>query len=322
MDESKKTILVAGGAGFIGSHLCQSLLEDGYKIICVDNLITSVEENINSLKSNPNFRFVNHDITKPLPNDIFADVVFHLASPASPNRHSKISYHSLPFESMYANTVGTFELLKFAEKNKAKFLFASSSEVYGDPLEHPQKEEYRGNVSTTGPRSVYDEAKRMGETITSYFWRKKGVDGRIARIFNTYGPKMLKDDMRMIVVFILQALENKPITIFGEGIQTRSLCYISDTVEGLTRLMFDENTKGEVVNIGSKDERSVLDFAKLIKKMTGSRSEIIFSESLPEDDPIKRNPDIEKAKKLLKWEPKVSLEDGLRKTIEYMKSQK
>ena len=314
-----QTVLIAGGAGFIGSHLCESLLGDGFKIICVDNLTTSVEENINSLKPNSNFRFVNHDITKPLPNDIFADAVFHLASPASPNRHSKISYHSMPVESMYANTVGTFELLKFAEKNKAKFLFASSSEVYGDPLEHPQKEEYRGNVSTTGPRSVYDEAKRMGETITSYFWRKKGVDGRIARIFNTYGPKMLKNDMRMIIVFINQALKSEPITVFGTGEQTRSLCFVTDTVEGLKMLMFNDKTVGEVVNIGSDEERSVLEFAKIVKEMTDSKSEIVYSEDLPEDDPIKRRPDIGKAKKLLSWEPKVSLNIGLTKTIEYFK---
>ena len=317
-----QTVLIAGGAGFIGSHLCEFILSDGYKVVCVDNLITSVEENITGLKLNPNFRFVNHDIIKPLPNDISADAVFHLASPASPNRHSKISYHSLPVESMYANTVGTFELLKFAQRNKAKFLFASSSEVYGDPLEHPQKEEYRGNVSTTGPRSVYDEAKRMGETITSYFWRKKGIDARIARIFNTYGSRMMRDDMRMIVMFITQALKNEQITVFGNGNQTRSLCYIDDTVLGLSKLMFEENTRGEVVNIGSADEHNVLEFANIIKKAANSESEIIFSEKLPEDDPMKRRPDISKARRLLSWEPKTGLEEGLIKTIEYMKSQK
>ena len=314
-----QTVLVAGGAGFIGSHLCESLLNDNYKVICVDNLLTSTEDNINSLKSNSNFRFLNHDITHPLDDDLNISAVFHLASPASPNLHSKLSYHSLPEETMFANTVGTFELLKFAKKKKAKFLYASSSEVYGDPRQHPQNENYRGNVSSVGPRSVYDESKRMGETITSYYFRKKDTDARIARIFNTYGPKMLKNDMRMIVVFINQALNNEPITVFGDGKQTRSLCFVTDTVEGLKMLMFNDNTKGEVVNIGSSEEHSVLEFAEIVKKMTESNSEIVFSEKLPEDDPIKREPDITKAKKLLGWEPKVSLSVGLTKTIDYFK---
>lgn len=215
------------------------------KLLPVDNLISSSESNISTLLTNSAFKFVNHDVTKPLPEDLSAEVVFHLASPASPNHHSRISYHSLPMETMMVNTVGTMELLKFAQKNNAKFLFASTSEAYGDPLEHPQKEDYRGNVSTTGPRAVYDEAKRFGETITSYFWREKGVDARIVRIFNTYGSNMHKDDMRTIARFIMQALANEPITIFGDGSQTRFFCYIDDLIEGLSRLMFYENTKGE-----------------------------------------------------------------------------
>lgn len=314
-----QTVLVAGGAGFIGSHLCKSLLSKDYKVICVDNLITSTEANINDLETNPNFSFLNFNVINPLSDNLSADFVFHLASPASPNHHSELSYHSLPLETMLVNTTGTFELLKFAEKNHARFLFASTSEAYGDPLEHPQKEEYRGNVSTTGPRSVYDEAKRFGETITAYFYRSRGVDARIARIFNTYGPGMIKDDMRMIILFINQALEGKPITIFGDGEQTRSLCFLDDTVKGLMQLMFVDNLGGEIVNIGSGDEATVLDYAKLVKKLTNSNSEIIFSEELPQDDPLKRRPDISKAKRLLGWEPKVGIEEGLEKTIQYFK---
>lgn len=314
-----QTALVAGGSGFIGSNLCQKLLRDGYRVICVDNLLTSSEENVAALKENQNFSFIKHDITKSLALEEKVDAVFHLASPASPNHHSSISYHALPLETMLANTTGTFRLLELAEKNNAKFLFASSSEIYGDPLEHPQKEEYRGNVSTTGPRSVYDEAKRFGETITAYFGREKQADVRIARIFNTYGPKMMKADMRMIVMFIVQALEGKPITVFGDGSQTRSLCYVDDTVDGLSKLMFSEGTKGEVVNIGSADEHSVLDYANLVKQLTASASEIVFSEELPQDDPVKRRPDIEKAKKILSWKPKVSLEEGLSRTIQYLR---
>lgn len=218
------------------------------------------------------------------------------------------------------NTLGTLELLKFAEKNNAKFLFASTSEAYGDPLEHPQKEEYRGNVSTTGPRAVYDEAKRFGETITSYFWREKDVNARIVRIFNTYGPNMHKDDLRMIARFIMQALANEPITIFGDGSQTRSLCYVDDLIEGLSRLMFYEHTRGEVVNLGNPEEHTVIEYAQIVKELTNSSSEIVHTEDLPKDDPLRRCPDITKAKNLLQWEPKVTLNDGLMKMIEYVKT--
>lgn len=315
-----QTALVAGGAGFIGSHLCQKLLDQGYKVICVDNFITSNKRNIEDFLDNPNFIFFQSDVTKPLPDNIKADFVFHLASPASPNHNSEISYHSLPLQTMQVNTTGTYSLLEFAQKNNAKFLFASTSEVYGDPKEHPQKEDYHGNVSTTGPRSIYDESKRFGETITAYFWRSRGVDGRIARIFNTYGPKMLKEDKRMIVDFIVLSLAGKPITIFGDGTQTRSLCFVDDTVEGILRLMIESNTNKQVVNIGSEEEHSVLEFAKIIKKLTTSDSEIVFSEKLPDDDPQRRRPDISKAKKLLNWEPNVGLEEGILKTIEYFKA--
>ncbi len=315
-----QTVIVAGGAGFIGVHLCESLLSDGYRVVCVDNFLTSSEEKIKDLKNNPNFSFIKHDVTNPLEISEKIDYIFHLASPASPNHHSKISYHALPEETMHANTTGTFNLLRLAEKNNARFLFASTSEVYGDPKENPQNEEYRGNVSTTGPRSVYDEAKRFGETITAYFGRDRGVDVRIARIFNTFGPGMLKEDMRMVIVFILEALNGEPISIFGDGSQTRSLCYISDTVDGLKRFMFTSDLNGEIINVGSNEEHSVMEFANLIKKHTGSFSEIKMSEELPKDDPLARKPDIEKAKRLLDWSPKVPLEEGLAKTIQYFKS--
>lgn len=312
-------ILIAGGAGFIGSHLSKRLLDDGNEIICVDNLLTSSIENIENLKSNDKFTFLNHDITTPLPEEISAEIVFHMASPASPNHHSKISYHALPLETMMVNTIGTHELLKFAHKNNAKFLFASTSEVYGDPLEHPQKESYRGNVSTTGPRSVYDEAKRFGETLTAYYFRDKNLDARIVRIFNTYGPNMHKDDLRMLARFITQALKNEPITVFGDGSQTRSLCYVDDLVEGLVRLMFYENTAKEIVNLGNPEEHSVKEYAEMVKKVTQSSSEIVFSEELPQDDPQRRQPDITKAQELLSWTPKISFEEGLVRMIEYIK---
>lgn len=314
-----QTVLVAGGAGFIGSHLCESLINE-YKVICVDSLLTGSSDNLKSIHGNPNFEFINQDVTKPLPENLKADFIFHLASPASPNHHSPISYHALPMETMMANSVGTLELLKFAEKNGARFLFASTSEVYGDPKESPQREDYRGNVSTTGPRSIYDESKRFGETLVAYYQRDKGVDTRIARIFNTYGPRILLKDMRMLTVFIEQALEGESITVFGEGDQTRSLCYVTDTVGGLIKLMFKEEISGEVVNIGSPEEHSVTEYAQMVKDLTGSSSGIVKSEPLPQDDPKERKPDIEKAKRLLDWEPKVSLHDGIRKTIEYYKS--
>jgi nucleoside-diphosphate-sugar epimerase len=309
-------VIVTGGAGFIGSHLCEALLELDYEVVCIDNFLTSSEENISGLKNNSRFKFINHDVIKPLPDGLEAEYVFHLASPASPNHHSAISYHKLPMETMMVNTTGTLNMLKFAEEQKAKFLFTSTSEVYGDPLEHPQKETYRGNVSTIGPRSVYDEAKRFGETLVSYFWREKKLDARIARIFNTYGPRMSHEDKRMISIFIGQALDNKPLTIYGDGNQTRSLCYVSDTVEGLIKLMFNDNTREQVVNIGSPDEHTVLEYAQMVKELTNSASEITLSEELPEDDPLRRRADITKAKKLLDWEPKVSLKDGLNKMIE------
>ncbi|MBI4226139.1 SDR family oxidoreductase [Candidatus Roizmanbacteria bacterium] len=313
-------IVITGGAGFIGSHLCDNLIKKKHEVICVDNFLTGRQLNIQHLLDNPRFRLIKHDVIYPLTLSSKIDAIYHLASPASPNHHSRLSYHAHPMETMLANTQGTLLLLKFAKKHRAKFLFASSSEVYGNPYEHPQKEKYNGNVSTTGPRSVYDESKRFGETITSYFVRNESIDSRIARIFNTYGPRMQKEDMRMIVRFITQALNGDPMTIYGDGKQTRSLCNVDDMVEGLARLMFYPKTKGEVVNLGATEEHTVLDYAHLIKKLTNSQSQIIFSEPLPQDDPKKRKPDINKAKKLLNWEPKISLEDGLKKTIDYINS--
>ena len=314
-----QTVMIVGGAGFIGSHLCERILSEGYKVICIDNLSTGSEKNIEHLRENQNFSFIHHDITQQITVDIQPEFIFHLASPASPNHHSRISYHALPMETMLVNTVGTKNLLEFARIKNARFLYASTSEVYGDPLEHPQKEEYRGNVSTTGPRSVYDESKRFGETLVSFFHRERGVDTRIARIFNTYGPHMAKEDMRMIITFIVEALENKQITIFGDGLQTRSLCYVSDMVDGLVKLMFSENASGQVVNIGSTDERTIIEYAEMVKRLIGSTSEITKSEALPEDDPLRRRPDITKARELLGWEPKIPLEDGLQTTIAYIK---
>ena len=312
-------IIVTGGAGFIGSHLCERLLEDGHQVTCVDNFSTGSELNILECQNFKKFTLIRHDVVKALPKNLKVDAIFHLASPASPNHHSKLSYLAMPMETMLVNTQGTLELLKLAKQNRAKFLLASSSEVYGDPKEHPQNENYNGNVSTTGPRSVYDESKRFAETFTAYFIRKHTLDARIARIFNTYGPRMLKADMRMIITFITQALEGKSITIFGNGKQTRSLCYIDDMVEGLVRLMFSPRTKGQIVNLGATEEHTVLEYARIIKKITYSQSPITFSEDLPEDDPKKRRPDIKKAKQLLDWEAGVNLKDGLSKMIEYCK---
>jgi len=316
-----KTILITGGAGFIGSYLCERLVEQGNTVICLDNLLTGSQKNIAHLMSKSNFFFINHNVCKPFKSRKFKkiDEIYHLASPADPNIHSSFSYMNHPFETMQANTSGTWNMCELALKNMARFSFASTSEVYGDPQISPQDENYRGNVSTTGPRSVYDESKRFGETIVSAFVRKKGLDGRITRIFNTYGPRMNLDEGRAVVNFIKQALTDKPITIYGDGKQTRSFCYINDQIEGQITTM-EKGTSGEVFNIGNPDEKTILEFAQTIKKLTKSKSEIVFSQPLPEDDPRQRKPDITKAKKLLDWEPRTKLEKGLLKTIEYFSS--
>lgn len=313
-------VVVTGGAGFLGSNLCEKLLELGHEVICIDNLLTGSEKNIEDLRSNPRFSFINFDVVEGLPEGVTADQIYHLASPASPNKNSAKSYHALWYETMQVNTTGTWKLVDEASKMGAKFLYASTSECYGDPLEHPQKEEYRGNVSTTGPRSVYDEAKRFGETIVSSYVRSKGLDGKIIRIFNTYGPKMALDDGRVVIEFVQAALENHSFPIFGKGTQTRSFCYVDDLIEGIT-LAMEKGDKGEVYNLGNPSEFTILELAQKVKELTNSLSEVEFAEKLPTDDPLQRCPDITKAKQKLGWEPKINLEEGLKRLISYLKAQ-
>lgn len=314
-----KIILVTGGAGFIGSHLCDSLVERGDRVICLDNLITGSLKNIVHLMSNRNFYFFNHDVCKPFKSRKFAkiDQIYHLASPADPNAHSPLSYMNHPFETMQVNTVGTWNMCKLALAHGAKLSFASTSEVYGDPKVSPQSEEYRGNVSTTGPRSVYDESKRFGETIVAAFVREKGLDGRITRIFNTYGPRMNPNEGRAIVSFIRQALKSLPMTVYGDGKQTRSFCYIDDLINAQIKVM-EKGEKGSIFNIGNDHEMAILELAELIKELTDTNSKIVFK-PLPKDDPKQRKPDLTKAKKILGWKPQVSLEAGFLKTIEYFR---
>ena len=318
-----QTVYVAGGAGFIGSNLCKKLLDLQYAVVCLDNLITSSENNVQPLEQHPNFHFVNLDVTSFTNEQLSSlpkpDFIFHLASPASPNQHGTRSYIALPIQTLLANTLGTYKLLELAKEHNSRILFASTSEVYGDPAISPQTEEYWGNVNPNGVRSVYDEGKRAGEAFVMGYVRKYNLDGRIVRIFNTYGPNMQKDDGRVVSNFILQALSNEPFTIYGSGEQTRSFCYVDDLVDGLIKYMFAENLTGEVINMGNPNEKTITEFATIIKELTGASSEIVH-EDLPADDPKKRKPDISKAKKLLDWEPRVTLEDGLRRTIEYFKT--
>ena len=303
-------VIVAGGAGFIGSHLCEYLLERGYKVICLDNFITGREENIRGLLDDENFKFIEMDITEPLP-EIDADWIFNLASPASP-----LDYMAHPITTMRTGSFGTYNLLELARKRDARILFASTSEVYGDPQMHPQREDYWGNVNPVGPRSVYDEAKRFSEALTMAYKRYYGLDTRIARIFNTYGPRMRENDGRAIPNFIAQALRGEPLTVYGDGSQTRSFCHISDMVRGLYLLM--ESGYSEPVNIGNPNELSILELAKLIIDLTGSDSRIEF-EPLPVDDPKVRMPEITRIKEVVGWEPRVGLRDGLKDTIEYFR---
>jgi nucleoside-diphosphate-sugar epimerase len=311
---SHKVSIVTGGAGFIGSNLCKALLEDGHAVYAIDNLLTGSEKNIESLKSNNNFTFICWDVVKELPVLSGVDFVFHLASPASVPDYQKYAE-----ETALVNSAGTRNLLTFAKAYKAKFLFTSTSEVYGNPLEHPQKETYWGNVNPNGVRACYDESKRYGEMMTMLYIRKYGVDGRIVRIFNTYGPNMRKDDGRVVSNLINQALEGKPMTVYGDGKQTRSFCFVSDMVKGLILAMFSPKTTGAVINLGNPEEYTMLDLAKKIQEMTKTKSQITYID-LPEDDPVKRRPDISKAKKLLGWQPLVSVDEGLKKTIQYYKN--
>ncbi len=318
-----QSVLVSGGAGFIGSHLCQFLLDRDFEVYCIDNFLTGSKDNIKILSKNFYFHFAENNVIEKDIASVFDDTtfsaIFHLASPASPNKNSPRSYIAYPIETLLVNAVGTKNMLDIAKRDNAAFLFTSSSEVYGDPAISPQKEDYFGNVNPNGVRSVYDEAKRFGEAMVMAYVRKYSVNARIVRIFNTYGPYMQIDDGRVVSNFINQALRNQPITVYGKGKQTRSFCFVSDMVEGLFRTMFTENIKGEVINLGNPDERTILDFANLIVSMTHAQSKIIF-EDLPEDDPKTRKPDITKAQKLLGWKPQVGLAEGLEKTIQYFKS--
>lgn len=314
------TVLITGGAGFIGSHLTRKLLNEGYSVICVDNFLTGSSDNLRDLEGNSQFRFIEQDVSVAHDLTLYGkekiDFVFHLASPASPNKNSPKSYIAFPIETMLVNSVGTYTMLLLAKQHGSKFLFASSSEVYGDPAESPQKETYFGNVNPIGPRSVYDEGKRFGEAMTFGFVRKYDVDARAVRIFNTYGPLMQKDDGRVVSNFINQALANLPLTIYGDGSQTRSFCYVDDLVAGLWSAMTAGGTKGEIFNLGNPDERTIKELAEMIKNTTKTTSELEFLD-LPEDDPKRRKPDIVKAERVLSWSPKISVEEGLEKTIKY-----
>jgi dTDP-glucose 4,6-dehydratase len=302
------TSLVTGGAGFLGSHLCDFLLERGHRVICVDNLETGSLLNIEHIKGGENFRFLMTDITTHYEVDEPVDFVFHMASPASP-----IDYARLPLHTLKVGAYGTHNTLGLAKIKRARFLLASTSEVYGDPLTHPQKEDYWGNVNPIGPRGVYDEAKRYAEALTMAYLRQQGVDTSIVRIFNTYGPRMRPNDGRAIPTFLQQALTDKPVTVFGDGSQTRSFCFVSDLIRGLVALA--ESGVHEPVNIGNPNEMTLLEMAEAVVAATGSRSEIVF-EALPVDDPKVRQPDIGRARDLLGWEPEVALSDGLAKTVE------
>lgn len=300
-------ILITGGAGFIGSHLCDLLLAKGHNVICVDNLLTGSMRNIKHNLENVRFKFIRHDVTRPLNIKGRIEYVLHFASPASP-----IDYLEHPLETLSVGSSGTRNMLELARSKRARFLLASTSEVYGDPKVSPQKESYFGNVNPVGPRSVYDEAKRFAEALTSAYSRKKLVHAKIIRIFNTYGPRMRHNDGRVVPNFIGQALKNRPITVYGRGDQTRSFCYVSDMIDGIYKLM--NSTEKGPINIGNPRELTVLQFAKLIKELTGSKSRIVYKK-LPQDDPMQRRPDISKAIKCLKWRPSVTLEQGIRLTI-------
>lgn len=301
--------IITGGAGFVGSHLCDAMMARGWRIICVDNLLTGAKENIEHLKGDPRFTFVRQDVCEPIDIRESVDAVLHFASPASPD-----DYLKFPLKTLRVGSAGTFNALELALAKRARFLLASTSECYGDPEVNPQPETYWGRVNCVGPRSVYDEAKRFSEAVTMAYHRKHKLDIRIARIFNTYGPRMRLNDGRVLPNFLYQALSGQPLTVYGDGRQTRSFCYVSDLVEGILRLL--DSDEHFPVNIGNPHEITILEFAERILALTGGRGKLVFR-PLPQDDPKRRRPDISKAKELLEWEPKVPLEEGLQLTLEY-----
>jgi dTDP-glucose 4,6-dehydratase len=307
----KSTVVITGGAGFLGSHLCDKFIDEGFRVICIDNLLTGNADNIAHLAGNENFKFIKHDIT----NYVFiggkVDYVLHFASPASP-----IDYLKLPIQTLKVGSLGTHKVLGLAKEKNARMLLASTSEIYGDPDIHPQSEDYWGNVNPIGPRGVYDEAKRFAEAITMAYHRYHKLDTRIVRIFNTYGPRMRLDDGRALPAFVGQALRGENLTVFGDGSQTRSFCYVSDLIEGIFKLLMSNEVNP--VNIGNPSEITIKQFAEEVIKLTGSKSKVTF-QPLPEDDPKVRQPDISKAAKILGWAPKIDREEGLRITIDYFK---
>lgn len=309
---AKKRVLITGGAGFLGSHLCDRFLKEGYSVIAMDNLITGDLRNIEHLFKLPDFEFYHHDVSKfvHVPGELH--YILHFASPASP-----IDYLKIPIQTLKVGSLGTHNLLGLARAKKARIIIASTSEVYGDPAVHPQTEEYYGNVNTVGPRGVYDEAKRFQEAITMAYHTFHGLETRIVRIFNTYGPRMRLNDGRVLPAFIGQALRGEDLTVFGDGSQTRSFCYVDDLVEGIYRLLLSDYA--QPVNIGNPSEITIADFAEEIVKLTGTKQKVIYQD-LPKDDPKQRQPDITKAREILKWEPKVSRAEGLKITYEYFKS--
>ena len=305
-------ILVAGGAGFIGSNLCRTLLKKNYKVICLDNLYTSTKKNIAPFDKLKNFKFIKEDIENKI--DIDCDYIFNLACPASP-----VHYQKDPIKTFKTSVIGTMNLLELAKKNKARFLLTSTSEVYGNPLVHPQPENYFGNVNLNGPRSCYDEGKRAAETITNDFRKFYGIDARVVRIFNTYGPFMNHRDGRVVSNFVTKSLKNEDIEIYGDGKRTRSFCYVDDTVEAMIKIFFNKKLINDPINIGSNRELTILKLALLIKKLTNSNSKIIFKKQL-QDDPIQRKPDLKRVKNIINWSPSTKLEIGLKKTIKHFKN--
>lgn len=312
----RQRALITGGAGFIGSHLCDHLLAKGFSVICLDNLITGSKENIRHNLKNKDFKFIKHDISKPINISGKIDCVLHFASPASPR-----DYEEFPIQTLKVGALGTHNALGIAKKKRARFVLASTSEVYGDPAVSPQSESYWGNVNPVGPRSCYDEAKRFAEAITMAYFRKHGLDVRIVRIFNTYGPRMRKNDGRVIPNFIGQALKKKPFTVYGNGKQTRSFCYVSDLIDGVYELMsLDKIKKHRIFNLGNPNEISMLKLIDILRKVSDADSKIVFL-PLPQDDPKRRRPDIRLAKNILGWEPRVDLFDGLSATINWRRIQ-